>query len=53
MKDGEKLNLTVLELKKALNFFGYDVKKDGIRQFIVDAINKIEITYNPRWDVEF
>lgn len=37
-------------------FYGYDIEKDGIRGFIIDSINDIEITENtfePRWSVEF
>lgn len=37
-------------------FYGYDVKKGGIRGFIIGSINDVEITensYEPRWDVEF
>lgn len=37
-------------------FFGYDIQKGGIRQFIISSINQIEITnnnYSPRWSVEF
>lgn len=37
-------------------FYGFDIKKNGIRGFIVDSINEITITnntYNPRWEVEF
>lgn len=39
-------------------FFGYDIRKDAIRSFIIDSINDIEITdnnYAPRngWKVEF
>lgn len=37
-------------------FFGYDILKGGIRQFILDSINDIIITnnsYEPRWPVEF
>ena len=37
-------------------FYGFDIKKNGIRGFLMNSINDIEITdntYNPRWDVEF
>lgn len=37
-------------------FYGFDIKKNGIRGFLIDSINNIEITnntYEPRWDVEF
>ena len=37
-------------------FYAYDIQKGGIRNFIIENINKIEITdnnYTPRWDVEF
>lgn len=37
-------------------FYGFDIKKNGIRGFLINSINKIEITkntYSPRWDVEF
>lgn len=37
-------------------FYGYDIKKEGIRGFIINQINDVEITdssYTPRWDVEF
>ncbi|HET8804082.1 MAG TPA: WYL domain-containing protein [Aequorivita sp.] len=37
-------------------FYGFDINKNGIRGFIVDAINDVEITgnaYKPRWEVEF
>lgn len=36
-------------------FYGYDIKKKGIRGFIIDSINDIEITQNtfsPRWNIE-
>jgi predicted DNA-binding transcriptional regulator YafY len=37
-------------------FYGFDIKKNGIRGFIIDSINDIKITnnsYTPRWEVEF
>ena len=37
-------------------FYGFDIKKNGIRGFLMNSINNIEITdntYNPRWEVEF
>lgn len=37
-------------------FYGFDIAKDGIRGFLIDSINDIEITENtfePRWSVEF
>jgi predicted DNA-binding transcriptional regulator YafY len=37
-------------------FYGFDIAKDGIRAFIIDSINNVEITgnsYEPRWEVEF
>ena len=37
-------------------FYGFDLKKNGIRGFIIASINDVEITnndYTPRWDVEF
>ncbi|WP_445748861.1 WYL domain-containing protein [Polaribacter sp.] len=37
-------------------FYGFDIKKNGIRGFIIDSINDIQITnnsYTPRWEVEF
>ena len=40
--------------EKAL-FFGYDIKKHGIRSFNINTINKVVITdnsYSPRWPVE-
>ncbi|MFT5891321.1 MAG: putative DNA-binding transcriptional regulator YafY [Dokdonia sp.] len=36
-------------------FFGFDIEKKGIRQFIIRSINDIIITdnnYSPRWPVE-
>lgn len=36
-------------------FFGYDLKKCGVRSFIVDSINGVKITknsYHPRWAIE-
>jgi len=43
--------------KKGIEYFyGYDIKKDGIRGFIIDSINDIAITentYDARWPVEF
>lgn len=36
-------------------FYGYDIKKGGIRSFLLQSINEIEITensYDPRWPVE-
>lgn len=37
-------------------FYGYDIQKNGIRSFIIDSINDVEITdnsYSPRWPIEF
>lgn len=37
-------------------FYGYDINKNGIRGFLIDSINDIEMTnnnYEPRWPVEF
>ena len=37
-------------------FYAFDIQKNGIRGFIIDSINDVEITENdyvPRWDVEF
>ena len=37
-------------------FYGFDIKKNGIRGFLIDSINEVEITennFNPRWEVEF
>jgi len=37
-------------------FYGFDIKKNGIRGFLMASINDVQITenrYNPRWDVEF
>lgn len=57
MKDGEKLNLIVLEKKNGVEYFyGFDIRKNGIRGFLIDSINDVELTdniYEPRWDVEF
>ncbi len=43
--------------KKGIEYFyGFDVNKNGIRGFIIDTINDVEITENnfePRWPVEF
>lgn len=43
--------------KKGIEYFyGFDINKDGIRGFIIDSINDVEITdndYDARWDVEF
>lgn len=36
-------------------FFGYDINKNGIRGFILESINNVELTnnsYEPRWEVE-
>lgn len=44
------------EKKGETYFYGYDIKKGGIRGFILNSINEIEKTentYNPRWTVEF
>lgn len=44
------------EKKGVEYFYGYDINKDGIRGFIIDSINDVEITnnsYHARWDVEF
>lgn len=37
-------------------FYGFDIRKNGIRGFLIDSINDIEITdniYEPRWEIEF
>ena len=37
-------------------FYGFDLKKGGIRAFIINSINDVEMTdntYEPRWSVEF
>lgn len=37
-------------------FYGYDIAKEGIRGFLIESINDVEITdndYEPRWEVEF
>lgn len=37
-------------------FYGFDIKKNGIRGFLINSINNIEVTensYSPRWEVEF
>ena len=37
-------------------FYGFDIQKNGIRGFLIDSINDVEITkntYQPRWPVEF
>lgn len=37
-------------------FYGYDINKGGIRGFLIDSINDVEISdndYDARWDVEF
>ncbi|HUW07525.1 MAG TPA: WYL domain-containing protein [Williamwhitmania sp.] len=61
-KDGSNEGLREVEpysfrIKNGIEYFyGFDVKKKGIRGFLIDSINDIEITsntYNPRWDVEF
>lgn len=37
-------------------FYGFDIRKNRIRGFLIDSINNIKITdniYESRWDVEF
>lgn len=46
-----------LKVKNGIKYFyGHDIKKDGIRGFLYDSINDVQITnneYEPRWPVEF
>lgn len=37
-------------------FYGFDINKEGIRGFIINSINDVQITENtfePQWEVEF
>ena len=61
-KDGSNEGLREVEpysfrIKNGIElFYGYDLKKGGIRSFIIESINEIQFTdnsYTPRWDVEF
>ncbi|MDO9580264.1 MAG: PIN domain-containing protein, partial [Bacteroidales bacterium] len=61
-KDGSNEGLREVEpysfrIKKSIEFFyGFDIKKNGIRSFLLESINSVKITdnnYTPRWDVEF
>ncbi len=46
-----------IKMKNGIEYFyGYDVNKGGIRGFIFDSINAVQLTnnsYEPRWSVEF
>lgn len=61
-KDGSNEGLREVEPYSFRNkngkevFYGFDIKKNGIRSFHIESINSVEITdnnYTPRWDVEF
>jgi len=61
-KDGSNEGLREVEPYSFRNkngieyFYAYDIQKSGIRAFIFEKINKVQITnnnYTPRWDVEF